>query len=68
MGFHKKIEGKMVTKWSFSYDSFVKLSLHNMIHFPMDLKHSIIKGLYCTFITDAKTMNQNKTAPKGPFY
>ena len=43
---------KMTISWSFSYNSFVKLSLFNMVHkfitgsIPMDLKHSIIKGLH----------------------
>ena len=43
---------KMTIKRSFSYNSFVKLSLYNMIHLtrsiPMDPKYSVIKGLHCT--------------------
>ena len=40
---------KMTNSWSFSYNSFVKLSLYNTAHLesiPMDSKHSIIKGLH----------------------
>ena len=40
-------------KWSFSYNSFVKLSLYKMGHFkhsPIDPKYSVIKGLHCILI------------------
>ena len=40
---------KMTIAWSFSYNSFVKLSIYNVIQFiPMDPKHSVIKGLHCS--------------------
>ena len=48
---------EMTIKWSFSYNSFVKLSLYIKIHslvitqsIPMDPKHSLIKGLQCRII------------------
>ena len=37
-------------KWSFSYNSFLKLLLYNTIHIPMDPKHRAIKGLYCMYL------------------
>ena len=33
----------------FSYNSFVKLSLYNMIHLYHGSQHSVIKGLHCRF-------------------
>ena len=37
-------------EWSFSYNSFVKLSLYNSLitlSIPIDAKHSVLKGLHC---------------------
>ena len=47
MEFYKGIIGKMTMEWSFSFNSFVKLSLFKNVHFPMDPKHHVIKGLHC---------------------
>ena len=46
-------------KWSFSYNSFVKLSLYNLIHLitqfiPMDPKYNIIKGLHCFLVAQSR--------------
>ena len=43
------------TFWSFSYNSFVKLSPHNKNHLRtpsihIDSKYSVIKGLHCTVL------------------
>ena len=43
-------------KWSFSYNSFVKLS-PNTRSIPMDPKQSIIKGLHCTGINTGELSN-----------
>ena len=40
---------KMTIKWSFSYNSFVKLSLDVSQSILMAPKHNIIKGLHCTY-------------------
>ena len=41
---------KMTIKWSFSYNSFVKLSV-DLIEWPtrMDPKYSLRKGLHCEY-------------------
>ena len=39
----------MTMKWSFSYNSFVKLSLYELLiiqPIPMDARHSFIKGVH----------------------
>ena len=57
-------------KWSFSYNSFVKLSLYNMSHLehsPMDPNHRAIMGLPCLTIANTKinviALGTNKFSP-----